>query len=457
MRENSTFREGEPYFANACVGNNGEPNYYHYAKGYSSAANLLIKQTLVNNSPFPVDTFVYPICFNMRHSVELRLKGAVENINKIFGAQKKLPPFNLEGSHDIGQIWSYFKKNAITLDERIGLYTTLLDDIITDIAEIDPTGQTFRYPYNIDKEKHLTTASNINIKILSERFDFIELVLDSLESYIEELETEHAWGTQTTRLSRSEILSLALMLPPKETWGAPAFKSSKEVIKQTFNIGSAGFSDAIKIISRTYRTKKSGIPSPALIHLTLNDMNCFLDIWEILHAKAEKTSTYKLQNVAIEKSLIEVALLKEHHDKIALLNTIFDSKKISDLNAIYKSAEQNYPEQYPFLVRHYERQFSEGFSSDAKGTTRELMKVLKKSNFMERLLRFYFLIGHYQSAESLIHRYNLESRFSWIENARREELIADPCKTILANCLEIFGRGYAESEYDNYPGTSRKK
>lgn len=89
MRDNATFREGEPYFANACVGNNGEPDYYHYAKGYSSAANLLIKQTLEDNSPYPVDTFIYPICFNMRHSVELRLKGAVESLTNIFKFRKK--------------------------------------------------------------------------------------------------------------------------------------------------------------------------------------------------------------------------------------------------------------------------------------------------------------------------------------------------------------------------------
>ena len=70
MRKNLTFRGGEPFWANACVGENGMPNYYDYAKGFSEGANLLIRAALSNNGcEYPVDTFIYPICFNMRHSV----------------------------------------------------------------------------------------------------------------------------------------------------------------------------------------------------------------------------------------------------------------------------------------------------------------------------------------------------------------------------------------------------
>lgn len=224
MRENATFRDGEPFFSNACVGNNGSPNYYHYAKGYSSAANLLIEQTLKPESSYPVDTFVYPICFNMRHSIELRLKGAIEKLTNIYGHRKALPSFSLEGSHDIGKIWQYFKTNSVLLDNRLELYTRLLNDTIDDFADIDPTGQTFRYPYSTDKSKHLTTLGSINISILSERFRFIESILDSLEAYIDELGTECAWKTYTSRLSRAEILAIATKLPSKSTWGVQDLK-----------------------------------------------------------------------------------------------------------------------------------------------------------------------------------------------------------------------------------------
>ena len=65
------------YRVNACVGENGSPGYRYYAKGYSQASEILINTFLMDKGiSWPVDSLVYPVCFNMRHSVELLLKGA---------------------------------------------------------------------------------------------------------------------------------------------------------------------------------------------------------------------------------------------------------------------------------------------------------------------------------------------------------------------------------------------
>ena len=40
--DNKTFTGSGPTWANACVGDNGQPNYIEYSKGYSKAANLLL-------------------------------------------------------------------------------------------------------------------------------------------------------------------------------------------------------------------------------------------------------------------------------------------------------------------------------------------------------------------------------------------------------------------------------
>lgn len=451
MRENATFRDGEPFFSNACVGNNGSPNYYHYAKGYSSAANLLIEQTLKPESLYPVDTFVYPICFNMRHSIELRLKGAIEKLTIIYGHRKVLPSFSLEGSHDIGKIWHYFKINSVNLDNRIELYTHLLNDTIDDFADIDPTGQTFRYPYSTEKSKHLTTLSSINISILSERFSFIESVLDSLETYIDELGTECAWKTYTSRLSRAQILAIATKLPPKPAWGNIEFKKLKEEIKKEFNIGSAGFNDAIEIISKTFRTNRSGIPSPALIHLNQNDIESIASLWQILNSeKNNQEVNLDSNNQDFERLVRSEKIFNAHKDEFLKLLDNLDRNKIADLIAIYEVSSQNYPEEYPFLVNYYEGQLHAPLD-----LARELRKILLRRNFIERLLRFHYLIGHYDAADSLITRFNLRNRFPWIEDAEKEKYIAVPCQSILADCILIFGQGYIESKYANYPGTKR--
>lgn len=106
---NSTFRGGWPARANACVGNNGSPSYVEYAKGFSKAANLIIDRALDDeNVHFHVDDMVYPACFNMRHSVELRLKGAIEDLEVIAKWKGRRIEFDLVGSHDIGNIWAFF-------------------------------------------------------------------------------------------------------------------------------------------------------------------------------------------------------------------------------------------------------------------------------------------------------------------------------------------------------------
>ncbi|WP_288689012.1 hypothetical protein [uncultured Acinetobacter sp.] len=93
--DNKTFTGSGPTWANACVGDNGQPNYIEYSKGYSKAANLLLNYIL-NSKGEQIDHLIYPICFNMRHSIELRLKGAIEEIRLLAHIKKiDLPCFNL--------------------------------------------------------------------------------------------------------------------------------------------------------------------------------------------------------------------------------------------------------------------------------------------------------------------------------------------------------------------------
>ncbi|EPV3042857.1 hypothetical protein ACV3HB_002609, partial [Acinetobacter baumannii] len=178
---NRTFLGSEPTWANACVGNNGFVNYLTYAEGFSKAANLILDD-LLKNIGKNVDLFIYPICFNMRHSIELRLKGSIEEINKLAEIKnEKLPSFSLSSSHDIGNIWNYFRQNSELLDLRFQKLNNLLDQTIKDIAEIDPTGQTFRYPADKDDKKHLTEQRIISCKVLKNKFAELEENLDNLK------------------------------------------------------------------------------------------------------------------------------------------------------------------------------------------------------------------------------------------------------------------------------------
>ncbi|WP_236362508.1 hypothetical protein, partial [Pseudomonas gessardii] len=112
-QQNSTFRRAHPSWANACVGENGDPGYVEYSKDFSKAANILINAVLEDHSiHLTTDIFVYPICFNMRHSVELRLKGAISALQKLAILKQRIINFDFMGSHDIYKIWFFFKTES---------------------------------------------------------------------------------------------------------------------------------------------------------------------------------------------------------------------------------------------------------------------------------------------------------------------------------------------------------
>tara|TARA_R110000765_G_scaffold289438_1_gene385574 strand:+ start:175 stop:633 length:459 start_codon:yes stop_codon:yes gene_type:complete len=144
---NSVFINGEPFSANACVGANGFINYLTYAKGYSKASNLLLAHVL-HQGCIDIDSFIYPICFNMRHSIELRLKGAIDNLKKLAQMKNVSLTFSLAKEHDISNTWNFFEEKSKFLDKRFVNINKKLEKSIIDIGKIDSTGQTFRYPYD---------------------------------------------------------------------------------------------------------------------------------------------------------------------------------------------------------------------------------------------------------------------------------------------------------------------
>jgi len=182
--QNAAFKGWEPTWANACVGENGDPQIYEYACGCASAANLLLGQVIENEEVSlytDIYIYIYPICFNMRHAIQLFLKAAVVSLAQLAKCRSSvIPVFDLAGSHDLGNIWTYVKKYALNFDQRYRKLLGELDQYIVDVAEIDATGQVFKYPFDLHNKKHLTSVSVINVVVLKERRDILERLLRSL-------------------------------------------------------------------------------------------------------------------------------------------------------------------------------------------------------------------------------------------------------------------------------------
>jgi hypothetical protein len=120
---NALFR-GDPSRGayNACVGNNGSPDLYYYADGFSEGVFLLI-DALTSGQSALLDTLIYPICFSLRHSVELTIKGQIQELSEL--AKLRQQPLAKDtdiekvlNQHDILNLWAFFSGHAVAFDRR---------------------------------------------------------------------------------------------------------------------------------------------------------------------------------------------------------------------------------------------------------------------------------------------------------------------------------------------------
>lgn len=412
---NSTFIGAEPFQLNACVGENGYINYLTYAEGFSKAANLILDQVLATNGN-DVDSFIYPICFNMRHSIELRLKGAIEEINTLAHIKKlKLDEFNLAGSHDIGNIWYYFQTNSENLDQRYKKINDALTVTILDIAEIDSTGQTFRYPFNTENQKHLTEQRNISCLVLKNAFVELEKNLDNLHHLNEMLIEEYKVGTFVGKLSRSQIFNLVSDLPQKEKW---ASNLDKPKLKAQYSLSSNELTKTLNFIQNNYELSyKIGV-NKSLISIKDDPLLDICSKWlTLFYSNLNSVDEFNSSPPPINE-IIEY--LKEKHEIYDYLKSHLTLELVADLWSLFYLARDNYKysESYVYLYEYHllevksESSLLEAFDH-----------IFTKTNFLRKIIHSLYFLQQIELAEKIVASLNLDSIYpDLISQARDRSL-----------------------------------
>lgn len=430
-RNNSTFVGGFPAWANACVGENGFPDYWEYAKGFSQAASTLIDLVLQRRGfrP-PVDEMVYPVCFNMRHSVELRLKVAISELIHIEKSRGRELQFDLAGSHDIGIIWNFLSDKARAIDDR---YETILDSVdakIGDIAEVDATGQTFRYPLNTESRKHLVDIAVINFVVLKNSFRELEAKLDDLHRLNKYLRDEYMWGSFTKRVSRKNLFEIAAMLPPRKAWIEESFRTTKDAIKNRFSIGSKEFSECIKLIESHFELAPQIEMSIPLLGIEDNDVVKFFNFWfkqrEVINAKE------RCDNKGIERGSEEILqkLLiggKERTEFWKKIRSELTPERLAGVSALfYFARDLDFSESYAII---YEREIEEAEASFASGedsVRSQYFHIFNKMNADYNILQSLYFLRKGKLADRIVAKNELEEKFCWLGEARKRTLFRKP-------------------------------
>lgn len=430
---NSNFCHSYPTWANACVGNNGNPGYYEYSKGFSLAANLLIEQVTSRKEEANIDDLIYPVCFNMRHSVELRLKGAIQEISFIAELKETKLQFDLSGSHDIGNIWKFLKEHSEKLDGRYKEINGLIDETISDIADVDATGQTFRYPASTESIKHLTDVAVINFFQLKNKFEELEKNLDNLHKLNLWLKQEYSHGTFTSKLSRPTLYKLARDLPLKSEWSETGFSLKKQEIMNKYGISSNDLTKGIKKIQgQYYLSSLIGVNLP-LKGITPDQLVFFLDQWVPQNADSLKPSEPNL-GLGLdcwERHKFMLDSMKETQITRELVWIEFEDKLtpeyLAGLSAIYYFArDKTFVEIYDTIYSESLSEIWMSFKLGKEYVKEKFMHIFDKTNALSNIVTSLFALGHRNLAETIIGRFGVDSSLNWVERSRSGGAFAFP-------------------------------
>ena len=255
--QNKSFKSDfkQPHL-NAVVGKWRGGDDYAYILGFGQAVDVLLSAA-VNESymdPFTddteavyIDALVYPICFCARHFLELFLKRQIRAVS----ALKSGVPEQVETIHDVLLLWGKLKKH-LAIDIRLQEVGEPLEQYVHDIADMDLSGETFRYRKDKQGNLHLSSLEHINIAVLGRRIKEMMVFAEEFELLMEPIQLEYEQNTTTDGLSREQIRMIAERLPRYETWGSGLLDPVKTQLMAELNISSNAFGRAIQII-KTHR------------------------------------------------------------------------------------------------------------------------------------------------------------------------------------------------------------
>lgn len=399
---------GENISLNACVGNNGYIDDKEYCLGYIESTIILAEKIIdletkeLHSSQFmySIDTIIYPLCFNARHSVEILLKIILKSFISIISLRKnciskKNELEKLLKSHNINAIYASLKSNSNLIDNRYVNLLSKIEPIVLDIGKIDPTGETFRYAFGHKKnnpdKKHLIDVGIISFEYLIKNFSLLRedtIKIIDINSSIEEEFISYGYSVS---LSPSKIDELARELPPKNEWGRDFKKITKPKILEKYHISSNNFSTIVKLIEEDHTisdeigvknalfTKKIYAPGtfPNGPPITIDKLKSFFEFYT-------KSKIY-INNNTDEDNINPDEILMENFKKE---NLIFNPEFAAALNALYLLPSYNIA-----FSRRYYSLYSENLNSfhdeesgyTFEGTLTHLM--LRKGNVLMMVSR----------------------------------------------------------------------
>jgi len=179
-KHNSLFSPGPNGWLNACVGKNGGyAGFDRLAQGYFKAGAVLVERFRWDRCG--LDLLIHPLVQTYRQGIENMLKYLALLLTRLQGSNDKLAY-----THRLLDNWQTVRKYLTDLDvEKYEL--DRVEHILSDVVEIDATGETFRYPRSRDGKRHLEDTTHINVEVFADGMIALTTFFDGVYCWATEM------------------------------------------------------------------------------------------------------------------------------------------------------------------------------------------------------------------------------------------------------------------------------
>jgi hypothetical protein len=365
------FRRHPSSIWNACIGEQGDEEYY--VDGYIDAAMELAAAVIDKRMFGKRDTLVLPILYNARHAVELVLKFVTVRL-----AEAGLIPPAGRPNHDISGYWERLQAAGLG-DEKLNKQIRALKPFVDSLARIDSDGQELRYHINRFDDPSLEDYSLANLELirtsLSELSEIIFILKNRAICFIDERRS----GLFTKRCSRRDLLTIAQIIPRRESWNNALFDKQKATVKERFGLTNTEFSRALHAIQASRETKAIIGVETDLLHISDDEIVWAIEQWRRIHPACEEVSrvygSEDFDEAWLEAMKKEMAVRNEVISEIEFRIT---GDKLAEIEAIFHLGRDGvFPEYYEAFVEAKKKE--QAVENDAKS---KIVYLMDKTNFL---------------------------------------------------------------------------
>jgi hypothetical protein len=156
-----------------------------YATGYLQAGDILVDY--IESQRHHLDTLLYPIVFNYRQYLELRLKEIIHNGRTLLEEEGRYP-----NNHKLHELWVTAKPIMMKIWEEHEEPSEfdMVETVFNEFAELDSSSISFRYPEDKQGNVNLVEIRHLNaphIKMVIHKVSgFLDGVSMGIGAYIDQ-------------------------------------------------------------------------------------------------------------------------------------------------------------------------------------------------------------------------------------------------------------------------------